>query len=86
MNAMFLDHQTCIMTDQDQAMMGVIDVVFLVLVHYCFMWHVLRIANDKLGTIFRTHGGFENEFFYCIYGLDIVLEEFENMWQAFFGR
>ncbi|KAM0915629.1 hypothetical protein ACQ4PT_010702 [Festuca glaucescens] len=85
MDAMGQDHPTCIMTDQDQAMAGAIDEVFPGIVHRCCLWHVLRIAKDKLGTLFRTREGFEKEFFYCIYGSDTV-EEFENMWQLMVSK
>uniref|UniRef100_A0ACD5YK53 Uncharacterized protein n=1 Tax=Avena sativa TaxID=4498 RepID=A0ACD5YK53_AVESA len=80
MDAMGQEHPTCIMTDQDQAMAGAIDEVFPGIVHRCCLWHVLRIAKDKLGTLFRTREGFEKEFFYCIYSSDMA-EEFDNMWQ-----
>jgi hypothetical protein len=85
MDAMGQEHPTCIMTDQDAAMAGAIDDIFPGTVHRCCLWHVLRIAKDKLGTLFRTREGFEKEFFYCIYGSDTV-EEFENMWQVMVSK
>ena len=85
MDAMGQEHPTRIMTDQDQAMAGAIDDVFPGTVHRCCLWHVVRIAKDKLGTPFRNREGFEKEFFYCIYGSDTV-EEFENMWQVMLSK
>jgi hypothetical protein len=80
MEAMHHEHPTCIMTDQDAAMSTAIDAVFPDTVHRCCLWHVLRIAREKLGRLFITRKGFEEEFFYCIYGADTI-DEFEMLWQ-----
>jgi hypothetical protein len=80
MEAMNYEYPTCIMTDQDAAMATAIDEVFPETVHRCCLWHVLRIAREKLGRLFITRKDFEEEFMYCIHGSDSV-EEFEMLWQ-----
>lgn len=70
MDAMGHDPPGCIMTDQDQAMSKAISMVFPGIVHRCCKWHVLKIAKEKLGMLFRTRADFEEEFYYCVNGTD----------------
>jgi hypothetical protein len=85
MDAMGHEPPTCIMTDQCASITSAIDAVFPRVVHRCCLWHVLRIARDKLGTLFRTRDDFEKEFYYCIYGSDTAVE-FETMWQLMVSK
>jgi hypothetical protein len=71
----------CIITDQDFAMRGAIDEVFLDIIHRNCRWHVMQNCTEKMGSYMATHPELHEAFNACVNN-SLTPQEFEESWDA----
>ena len=79
LEAMHGRHPTNIIADQDWAMRAAIAAVFTESVHRNCRWHIMKKANEKLGSFLGRHPGLAEEFNECV-DESMSVEEFEANW------
>ncbi|XP_020169228.1 protein FAR1-RELATED SEQUENCE 5-like [Aegilops tauschii subsp. strangulata] len=73
--------QTNIITDQDIAMAQSIKKMFPTSVHRCCRWHIMKKAQEKLGSMLARNPGLSRDFNECV-DFSLTPEEFETGWTA----
>jgi hypothetical protein len=68
-----------IITDQDWAMRAAINAIFTDSVHRNCRWHIMKKANEKLGSFLGRHPGLAEEFNECV-DESMSVDEFEACW------
>jgi hypothetical protein len=68
-----------IITDQDWAMKAAIRAIFIDSVHRNCRWHIMKKANEKLGSFLGRHPGLAEEFNEVV-DESMTVEEFEACW------
>jgi hypothetical protein len=68
-----------IITDQDWAIRRAISDIFIDPVHQNCRWHIMKKANEKLGSFLGRHPGLAEEFNECV-DESMSVEEFEASW------
>ncbi|XP_020151542.1 protein FAR1-RELATED SEQUENCE 5-like [Aegilops tauschii subsp. strangulata] len=72
---------TNIITDQDIAMAQSIKKMFPTSVHHCCRWHIMKKAQEKLGSMLVRNPGLSRDFNECV-DFSLTPEEFETGWNA----
>ena len=70
-----------IITDQDGAMVVSIDMMFPTTTHRCCRWHIMKKAQEKLGSMLARNPGLAEKFNECI-DFSFTPAEFERKWAA----
>ncbi|XP_051219803.1 protein FAR1-RELATED SEQUENCE 5-like [Lolium perenne] len=70
---------TNIITDQDWAMRNAISAIFPLCCHRNCRWHIMKKANEKLGSFLGRHPGLAEDFNECV-DESMTVEEFEANW------
>jgi hypothetical protein len=68
-----------IITDQDWAIRGAIKDIFTECVHQNCRWHIMKKANEKLGSFLGRHPGLAEEFNDCV-DESMSVPKFEACW------